>query len=78
MIATFKLKGNVGFLIYLMDSFGYFASVVVIYIKGVAHLNLNWAQFYAQGVIIFSIIGLLISIYSVIYYTKKIKKFKHE
>jgi MFS family permease len=78
MIATFKLKGNVGFLIYLMDSFGYFASVVVIYIKGVAHLNLNWAQFYAQGVIIFSIIGLLISIYSVIYYTNKIKKFKHE
>lgn len=76
MIATFKLKGNVGFLIYLMDSFGYLASVIVIYIKGAAHLQLNWAQFYARGVYIFSIIGLVLSIFSLIYYTKKIKIFK--
>ncbi len=78
MIATFRLKGNVGFLIYLMDSFGYLASVIVIYIKGAMHLNLNWAEFYAKGVYWFSIIGLIISIFSLIYYTNKIKNISHE
>ena len=74
MIATFKLKGNVGYLIYLMDSFGYLASVIVIVFKGAAHLSLNWAQFYANGVFYFSIVGVLISLVSVSYYLGKIKK----
>ncbi len=78
MIATFKLKGNVGFLIYLMDSFGYLASVIVISIKGGAHINLNWAQFYAKGVLYCSILGLVISILSLLYYTRKIKQIKYE
>lgn len=78
MIATFRLKGNVGFLIYLMDSFGYLASVMVISFKGAAHINLNWAEFYAKGVMYCSIIGLIVSILSLIYYTKKINKLKYE
>jgi MFS family permease len=78
MIATFRLKGNVGFLIYLMDSFGYLASVIVISFKGAAHINLNWAEFYAKGVMYCSIIGLIVSILSLIYYTKKINKLKYE
>lgn len=78
MIATFRLKGNVGFLIYLMDSFGYLASVIVISIKGAAHINLNWAEFYAKGVLYCSIIGLVISIMSLLYYTRKINQMKHE
>ena len=78
MIATFRLKGNVGYVIYLMDSFGYFASVVVISIKGAAHIKLNWAEFYAKGVFYCSIIGLAISIISLLYYIGKIKKIKYE
>jgi len=78
MIATFKLKGNVGFLIYLMDSFGYLASVIVISIKGAAHINLNWAEFYAKGVVYCSVIGLVVSIFSLIYYSRKINQFKYE
>ena len=73
MIATFRIKGNVGFLIYLLDSFGYLASVIVISIKGSAHLQLNWAQFYAKGVLYFSVIGLLASLAAFLYYSKKIK-----
>ena len=78
MIATFRLKGNVGFLIYLMDSFGYLASVIVISVKGAAHINLNWAEFYAKGVLYSSIIGLIVSIFSLLYYSKKIKQLRHE
>ncbi len=73
MIATFRIKGNVGFLIYLLDSFGYLASVIVISIKGSAHLQLNWAQFYAKGVLYFSVLGLLASLAALVYYAKKIK-----
>jgi len=73
MIATFRIKGNVGFLIYLLDSFGYLASVIVISIKGSAHLQLNWAQFYAKGVLYFSVLGLLASLAAFVYYSKKIK-----
>ena len=73
MIATFRIKGNVGFLIYLLDSFGYLASVIVISIKGSAHLQLNWAQFYAKGVLYFSVLGLLASLAAYLYYAKKIK-----
>jgi hypothetical protein len=74
MIATFRLKGNVGYLMYLMDSFGYLASVMVILIKGAAHIQLNWAEFYAKGVYLFSIIGFIMTTFSLIYYTNKIKK----
>ena len=73
MIATFRIKGNVGFLIYLLDSFGYLASVIVISIKGSMHLQLNWAQFYAKGVLYFSVLGLLASLAAYLYYAKKIK-----
>jgi len=78
MIATFRLKGNVGFLIYLMDSFGYLASVMVIIIKDASHINLNWAQFYAKGVLYCSIVGLLVSLVSLAYYIRKIKQIKYE
>ena len=78
MIATFRLKGNVGFLIYLMDSFGYLASVIVISIKGAAHITLNWAEFYAKGVLYCSVIGLIVSILSLLYYIRKIKQIQYE
>jgi MFS family permease len=78
MIATFRLKGNVGFLIYLMDSFGYLASVIVISVKGAAHITLNWAEFYAKGVLYCSVIGLIVSILSLLYYTRKIKQIQYE
>lgn len=78
MIATFRLKGNVGYLMYLMDSFGYLASVTVIVVKGAAKIQLNWAQFYAKGVLLFSLVGFIITIFSLFYYTHKIKKVTNE
>jgi hypothetical protein len=78
MIATLKLKGNVGFLIYVMDSFGYLASVIIISLKGIFHIQLNWAAFYAEGALYFSIIGFIVTILSLQYYRHKIKFFKYE
>ncbi|MEO6546362.1 MAG: DUF5690 family protein [Ferruginibacter sp.] len=59
MIATFKYAGNVGFLIYLADSYGYLASVAVILTKSVFHIQLSWTSFYSYGVMALSVVGVL-------------------
>ena len=74
MIATFKLKGNVGYFMYMMDSFGYLASVIVISFKGAFHIKMNWLGFYGNGVLWFSILGAILSIITLIYFIKKSKQ----
>jgi len=44
-IAAFRFAGNVGFLIYLADSFGYLGSVGVLLIKTILKVEANWLQF---------------------------------
>ena len=73
MIATFKVKGNVGFFMYLVDSFGYLASVFIIVLKGSMGLSISWTMFYKNGVIFLSIFGSIISVLTIIYFNKKYK-----
>jgi len=68
MIATFKYAGNVGFLIYLADSYGYLGSVAVMLAKNVLHLQLSWTRFYSYGVMGLSVAGLLGTIISAGYF----------
>ena len=78
MIAAFKLKGNVGFLMYLMDSFGYLAAVIIITAKNMLHVNVNWVTFYSNSVLIASLIGLLISILTFVYFLSLSKKYLYD
>jgi hypothetical protein len=78
MIASFKIKGNVGYFMYLVDSFGYLASVLVIILKGSMGISISWTYFYSNGVIILSIIGSLVSISTLLYFNKKHKTFSYE
>ena len=73
MIATFKVKGNVGFFMYLVDSFGYLASVFIIVLKGSMGLSISWTMFYKNGVIFLSIFGTIISVLTIVYFNKKYK-----
>ena len=70
-IAAFRVSGNVGFLMYLADSFGYLGSVSVIILKTVFRLNLKWSVLYSQGVIGLSILGVIGTIISIGYFNKK-------
>ena len=74
MIATFKCAGNVGFLIYLSDSFGYLGSVGVILAKTVFHIKVNWTIMYSNGVIGFSLIGVVLTALALIYFKNKFHK----
>ncbi|PWT78751.1 MAG: hypothetical protein C5B59_01165 [Bacteroidetes bacterium] len=74
LIATFKFPGNVGFLIYVADSFGYLASVAVLITKEILHIRLKWTTFYSYGVMILSIAGIIGAIISLIYFSGKYKR----
>ena len=74
MIATFRTVGNVGFLMYLADSFGYLASVGVILAKTVFTVNAKWTELYSRGVILLSIVGVVLTVAAAIYFARKFKK----
>ncbi|MDQ2753391.1 MAG: DUF5690 family protein [Bacteroidota bacterium] len=71
MIAGFRIKGNVGFLMYLSDSFGYLGSVLVLLIKSFFGLHLSWTSFFIYLVLIISIFGIGATIVAAVYFKKK-------
>lgn len=71
MIATFRQSGNVGFLMYLADSFGYLASVAVIVSKTIFNPGLSWTTVYSNGVILLSVAGVTATVFTLGYFNKK-------
>lgn len=78
LIAAFKISGNVGFLIYLVDAWGYLGSSAVMLSKEVFRLQVSWSQFYPVCVVVFSVAGLLGTIYSWWYLSRKYEGVKRE
>jgi MFS family permease len=73
LIAAFKITGNVGFLIYIADAWGYLGSMSVMLSKEVFGLQLRWTQFYPASVVIFAVIGVVATIFSLVYFNRKYK-----
>lgn len=73
MIATFKKGGNVGFLMYIADSFGYMGSMSVIISKSVFSNKLSWTTVYSHGVVYLSIVGVAGTFLALHYFNKKYK-----
>lgn len=71
LIATFRYSGNVGFLIYVADSFGYLGSVSVLLSKEIFKVQLNWVNFFSNSVMILSVAGVLITFFSGMYFYRK-------
>jgi hypothetical protein len=57
MIATFRIKGNVGFVMYIADAFGYMGSVVVLFSKQFFGLQISWTIFFIAAVFIIGAAG---------------------
>jgi len=74
LISTFKYTSNVGFLIYIADSFGYVGSISVLISKEIFKIQLNWTTFFSNSVILLSIVGSILTIFCLYYFTKKYKK----
>lgn len=71
LIAAFKVAGNVGFLIYLVDAFGYLGSVAVMLTKEFISFDIKWTEFYSWGVIVGSVLGVAGTFFSYFYFNKK-------
>jgi MFS family permease len=76
LIATFRFTGNVGFLIYVADSFGYLGSVSVLVSKEVLKIRLNWVDFFSTSVMALSLAGILITGYAMFYFGRKSERQK--
>lgn len=76
LIASFRIVSNVGFLIYIADAYGYLGSVAVMLSKEFFKFNINWSDFYSQGVVIISVFGLAGTIASLLYFNKKYRLLK--
>ncbi|WP_208419837.1 DUF5690 family protein [Paraflavitalea devenefica] len=76
LIASFKIVGNVGFLIYLVDAYGYAGSMLVMLSKEIFQIKLTWSQFYPAGVVIFSVIGIVGTVFSLVYFNRKYESLK--
>jgi hypothetical protein len=74
LLAAFRISGNVGFLIYLADAFGYLGSVLVLLSKTTLKLNWNWLSFFQMLVWIAGFSGLVLVGYSLFYFYYKNQK----
>lgn len=76
LIATFRVAGNVGFLIYLVDAYGYLGSSTVILSRYVMKEDLKWTSFFPNAVVLFSVAGIAATLFSLLYFTRKHRKLK--
>ncbi|MFP7656497.1 DUF5690 family protein [Chryseobacterium proteolyticum] len=73
MIAAFEIKGNVGFLIYFVDSFGYLGSVLILLYKNFGSSKTTWLNFYIHLNYFIVITVLISSVIAFLAFKKKIQ-----
>ncbi|WP_106917740.1 DUF5690 family protein [Chryseobacterium aurantiacum] len=73
MIAAFDIKGNVGFLIYIVDSFGYLGSVLILLYKNFGSAQTSWLSFYITLNYIITFSVLILSVIAFLSFRKKSK-----
>jgi hypothetical protein len=74
LLATFRCKGNVGFLIYVADSVGYLGSVSVLLVKEIGRPNIGWGTFFKESVMTVAIVGGICAALSLLYFLRSAKK----
>ena len=71
LIASFRITGTVGFVMYLADAFGYLGSVGVLLYKEFAQPNLSWLDFFITAGFVVSISGVVMLAISIVYFERK-------
>ncbi len=71
LLASFKQSGNIGFVMYVADAIGYLGSVAVLVIREFGFVQLSWGAFFQQAVLAASILGILFSGASLLYFKRK-------
>ncbi len=71
-IAAIRKPANVGFLMYVADSFGYLGSIGILLYKNFGAGNITYSSFFIHGLYVVSAIGVVFMLASLIYFNKKI------
>lgn len=70
-LATFKVKGNIGFLMYVADSVGYLGSVFVLLIRELGLFQASWGIFFQTMILLGAGAGAVGVLLSAIYFRRK-------
>jgi hypothetical protein len=70
-IASFKVKGNVGFMMYISDTVGYFGSVIVLLWKNYGGQEISWLTFFINLGYWGAGVVLILTALSYLYFEKK-------
>jgi hypothetical protein len=73
MIAVFKTKSNVGFMMYVADAMGYLGSISVLLFREFSQTKISWGHFFKEAVLMVSIFGAICVLCSLIYFSRKSK-----
>ncbi|GAA0719543.1 DUF5690 family protein [Dokdonella soli] len=71
MVATFKGSGNVGFMMYVCDAFGYLGSIAVVLVRESGWLHVSWTGFLAYCVLGLALLGAVSVACSAMYFYAK-------
>jgi hypothetical protein len=74
LIAAARKPANVGFLIYIADSFGYLGSICVLLFKNFGHADMSYHTFFVNALYIVSVVGIILTLFSLFYFNRKISK----
>lgn len=77
LLATYRYKGNVGFLMYLADATGYLGSVGVLMVKEFGRSGISWYAFFKEEVVVVAVIGGVCACLSLIYFLAAARKQQH-
>lgn len=70
-LASFKVKGNIGFLMYVADSVGYLGSVSVLLVRELGLVDTSWGYFFQQALLFAAVVGGISVIFSLLYFRRK-------
>jgi hypothetical protein len=74
LLASFRYKGNVGFLIYVADSMGYLGSISVLLVKELGHPDVSWGAFFKSSVLSVAVVGGICATLSLMYFMRNARK----
>lgn len=73
LITVFRVKSNIGFLMYMADAFGYTGSVLVLLYRNFGAGELSWLQFFTRMSYLMAIIMGVLGIGAMVYFARKVK-----
>ncbi len=73
MLATYTINGNVGFVMYIADAFGYLGTIVVLIIKEYANWQIDWLDFFIKAFYFGGVVGIMLVYFTLRGFVKKYK-----